>query len=580
MQVRRMLSIPLAVMLAAALMAPAVLAQPAVRVLVDGQQVLFDQPPATVAGRVLVPLRGVFERMGATVAWDDRTQSVLAVRGTTTVQLQIGSRIARVNNRPIELDVPAMLVGGRTLVPLRFISESLGANVEWNADTRVVAIWTGGQAASAPTAPPPTAQPPAPQPAAQTVRGVLAGVNPGEQRIAVASSDVVYRIRITGETAITRVDTSGAGGSVSLSALRRGDDVEVAMSGNVATQIRARYQMTSGRIEAIAKGAHMIILSDGRTVRYVQNVMVTSSGQVAQAGVDALKPGQIVEMRLNPSTQLAWEIAMLSGAAQVTQAPAAPPAPPTVKGIIIAVTPAQRATDQPRITVEAGGVQHVIRITPDTAISRVEASSGAGGSVGVAALKAGDDAEVTMGQQVATRVRASYLMTNGRIEAIAKNARTVVLSDGRSIKYVPSVLVMASGQVSQQGADVLRPAQVVEMRLNPTTREAWEINILSGVTQVPREMRLTLAKPKPGESVGSPIEVQGTTAPNSRVEIGVTWFLGFSVGSQIVTADANGGFAAKVPITVVAPSSSYLVTVTAVHPELGRKQEQFTVTVR
>lgn len=117
--------------------APA-LAQSSVRVFVDGDRVAFDQPPIILDGRVLVPLRGVFERMGATVEWEPATRTVLAVRGNTVIELVIGRRSAQVNNRTIPLDVPAMIVGGRTLVPLRFISESMGAAVEWQEDTRTV----------------------------------------------------------------------------------------------------------------------------------------------------------------------------------------------------------------------------------------------------------------------------------------------------------------------------------------------------------------------------------------------------------------------------------------------------------
>ncbi|HEU5168933.1 MAG TPA: copper amine oxidase N-terminal domain-containing protein, partial [Gemmatimonadales bacterium] len=95
-----------------------------VRVIVDGSPVFFDQPPAIIGGRTLIPLRGVFEQMGATVQWNPVNDSVFATRGTTQVQLTIGSRIGYMNGRQVMLDVPPMIINGRTLVPLRFISES------------------------------------------------------------------------------------------------------------------------------------------------------------------------------------------------------------------------------------------------------------------------------------------------------------------------------------------------------------------------------------------------------------------------------------------------------------------------
>src|SRR5512134_4202107 len=128
MPIRRS-TVLLAVFLAAGSIAAPVAGQSAVRVLVDGDPVMFDQPPLIEGSRVLVPLRGIFEKMGATVEWHPASRTVLAARGTTLVELTIGSRIAKVSDRPVTLDVPALIIRGRTLVPLRFISESLGAQV-------------------------------------------------------------------------------------------------------------------------------------------------------------------------------------------------------------------------------------------------------------------------------------------------------------------------------------------------------------------------------------------------------------------------------------------------------------------
>lgn len=88
-------------LLAAPMPATSVSAQGTALVYVDGQQVMFDQPPIISGSRVLVPLRGVFERMGAVVAWDGNTQTVLALRADTAVKLQIGQPTAYVNERPV-----------------------------------------------------------------------------------------------------------------------------------------------------------------------------------------------------------------------------------------------------------------------------------------------------------------------------------------------------------------------------------------------------------------------------------------------------------------------------------------------
>ena len=111
-----------------------------IKVFVNGKAVVFDQPPIAENGRTLVPMRAIFEALGASVAWEQSTQTVTAKRGDITISLQIGSNILVKNGVRIELDVPAKAVGGRTLVPVRAISESLGSSVKWDQNTRTVTI--------------------------------------------------------------------------------------------------------------------------------------------------------------------------------------------------------------------------------------------------------------------------------------------------------------------------------------------------------------------------------------------------------------------------------------------------------
>ncbi len=380
-----------------------VAAQGTVRVFVDGDQVVFDQPPVVVGGRVLVPLRGIFEKMGATVVWVASTRTVRAQRGTTSVELQIGSRNALVNGQTVTLDVPAQIVGGRTLVPLRFISESLGATVDYNAATRTVQITTAGGG-------------PPPPPSGQS----------------------------------------------------------------------------------------------------------------------------------------------------------------TIKGVITAVS---QGGDQPSVTVESGNVAYRIRVTADTIITRVDASSGAGGSVSLSSLRRGDDAEVTMSGNTATRIRATYLTATGRIEAVARGSRTVVLSDGRSFHYVSDVTVLVNNSVSSRGVDALAAGQTVELRLNPTTRDAWEINILSGGGQPPSGITLDIARPAPGDVVSSPVRVAGTTAAGANVRI-VVAYQGDTMGRQAVTADSAGRFDTAVPFTIRVRNATYLIIVTASTSSGGRIEKRVSVTAR
>lgn len=136
------LVLALAVLILGALPASA-----APRVLLDGAQLSFDVPPVIEQGRTLVPMRAIFEALGAEVGWDGTTRTVTAARGQTTVRLTIGVKTAHKNGAPVTLDAPAKVVNGRTLVPLRFVSEALGCSVQWDAKTQTVTITSasGGQ---------------------------------------------------------------------------------------------------------------------------------------------------------------------------------------------------------------------------------------------------------------------------------------------------------------------------------------------------------------------------------------------------------------------------------------------------
>lgn len=112
-----------------------------VSVIVDGQSMSFDQPPIIQTGRVFVPLRGIFERLGASVVYANG--QINATGRGRTVSLRIGSTQATVDGQPTTLDVAPFIVGQRTLVPLRFIAQSLGASVNWNDGTSTVTIDSG-----------------------------------------------------------------------------------------------------------------------------------------------------------------------------------------------------------------------------------------------------------------------------------------------------------------------------------------------------------------------------------------------------------------------------------------------------
>lgn len=132
-------------------------ASAAVSVVVNGQPVAFDQPPVERAGRVFVPLRGVFERLGASVVYANG--QINATGNGRNISLAIGSTTATINGQQQQIDVAPFLVGPRTMVPLRFVSQALGANVDYNNSTQVVSLTMGGGNAPVAQNPPPVAKP-------------------------------------------------------------------------------------------------------------------------------------------------------------------------------------------------------------------------------------------------------------------------------------------------------------------------------------------------------------------------------------------------------------------------------------
>lgn len=111
-----------------------------VRVMIGGEPVTFDQPPVLVNDFTLVPLRGVFEKLGADVRWDPAAKKVTVRKDDVVLLLQPGKKTALRNYEPISLDVEPCVLNGRVLVPLRAVSEGLGARVTYDRATRTVFI--------------------------------------------------------------------------------------------------------------------------------------------------------------------------------------------------------------------------------------------------------------------------------------------------------------------------------------------------------------------------------------------------------------------------------------------------------
>lgn len=117
----------------------------------NGEKIAFDTNPQIIDGRTMVPLRKIFEELGASVKWDEETKTVAARKNKKTITLSIGSADLQIDKgktddegnpitETVSLEVPAQIVSGRTFVPVRAVSESFGLHVDWDEARKKVII--------------------------------------------------------------------------------------------------------------------------------------------------------------------------------------------------------------------------------------------------------------------------------------------------------------------------------------------------------------------------------------------------------------------------------------------------------
>ena len=120
-----------------------------VTVELDGKTIEFDVNPQIIEGRTMVPLRKIFEEIGAKVKWNADTKTISARKNSKTVTLTVDSAELKLDKgktddegnpiiETISLEVPATIIDGRTLVPVRAISESFGMDVSWDEEDKKV----------------------------------------------------------------------------------------------------------------------------------------------------------------------------------------------------------------------------------------------------------------------------------------------------------------------------------------------------------------------------------------------------------------------------------------------------------
>ena len=118
----------------------AIAAERDITVSVDGERLSFDVPPQIIDGRTMVPIRAIFEAIGAEVSWDDATKTALCEKGNTKVSMTVGNKAETVNDKVVEMDIAPVVIDNRILAPARYVAEAFGYSVVWNGTLKTIII--------------------------------------------------------------------------------------------------------------------------------------------------------------------------------------------------------------------------------------------------------------------------------------------------------------------------------------------------------------------------------------------------------------------------------------------------------
>lgn len=140
---RKVISVACVIMLCVSLTVSPVFAEGDIKVLLDGRELSFDVPARIVNDRTMVPVRTIFEALGASVDWEESLKFITASKDGTDILLQIGNNKIYKNKTTVAIDVPPQIINERTLVPARVVAESFNCKVDWDKSSRSVIITSG-----------------------------------------------------------------------------------------------------------------------------------------------------------------------------------------------------------------------------------------------------------------------------------------------------------------------------------------------------------------------------------------------------------------------------------------------------
>lgn len=265
----------------------------AIVILINGEEIARDPAPRIVGGRLLVPVVRIYSALGIAVSREG--DDIIAAAPAKKITLHIGSAEATIDNRTITMQGPATELGGATYVPLRFVADSLGAQVTYNAQAARVEVTssiigrTPGLTQNGPGG-------------GSQVAGTVSAIdlNSAPESITVTRSGSVRTVAINSDAKILIQDViTKTNTPATLNDIHVGDAVSVFLSkeGKVR-ELVDRIASRAGTVAAVSPSA--VVLQSGYVVTPDRNSEVTVNGAAARIG--DLKVGDVVTVRSNPDT--------------------------------------------------------------------------------------------------------------------------------------------------------------------------------------------------------------------------------------------------------------------------------------
>ena len=284
-----------------------------IAIAINGEDIAADPAPRVVNGRLLVPIVRIYGALGITVSRDG--DNIVAAAPRRTIALRLGSDIARIDNQTIRMDGPATEIDGATYVPLRFVADSLGAAVSYDAKAARVDVVSSLVGRT------PSLTQTDGGGGTQIVGTVTAvDLNSAPESITVSRSGSVRSISINSDARIVLQDTvAKTSTNASLADVHAGDAVSVYVTkdGKV-DQLIDRYASRTGSVAAVSPSA--LVLRDGHVITPDRATTITLNGATANIG-DA-QVGDTLVVRSNPDTGEKRQI-MIARAMPATPQPAA-----------------------------------------------------------------------------------------------------------------------------------------------------------------------------------------------------------------------------------------------------------------